>query len=315
MRMVCRFLLVLLIVGLAQPVMAAGPFNIRFPSSPQGVDPQAVTVVGHNQHYRIKKGDDLLELARHYGLGYSEIGVMYRHWDPFLPPVGAVMTIPTMWIVPNNRGSQIIVNTGEMRLYYYIKKNTQVYTFPIGMGVLDFKTPQGKFRVIGKKVHPAWHVPKALQAKYGMAVMPPGRDNPMGDYKLTLSWGDYGIHGTAMPLGVGRLVSHGCTRLYPEHIKKLFHMVPVGTSVEYIYEPAKIGFRRGRIYLSVHEDVYYKIRSMILHVLNMLEQRGLADQVDMRRVMQVVEEHYGNPVDVTRGALATGGQALNASSQ
>jgi L,D-transpeptidase ErfK/SrfK len=315
MRMVSRFLLMLLIVGLAQPVMAAGPYNIRFPSSSQGVDPQAVTVVGHIQHYRIKKGDDLLELARNYGLGYSEIGVMYRHWDPFLPPVGAVMTIPTMWIVPDNRGNQIIVNTGEMRLYYYIKKNTQVYTFPIGMGVLDFRTPQGKFRVIGKKVHPAWHIPKSLQAKYGMAVMPPGEDNPMGDYKLTLSWGDYGIHGTAMPLGVGRMVSHGCTRMYPEHIKKLFAMVPVGTTVEYIYEPAKIGFRQDRIYLSVHEDVYFKIRSMILHVLNLLEQRGLADQVDMRRVMQVVEEHYGNPVDVTRGAPGTGGLALNASSQ
>jgi L,D-transpeptidase ErfK/SrfK len=315
MRMVCRFLLVVLIVGLAQPVMAAGPYNIRFPSSPQGVDPQAVTVVGHIEHYRIKKGDDLLELARHYGLGYSEIGVMYRHWDPFLPPVGAVMTIPTMWIVPNSRGSQIIVNTGEMRLYYYIKKNTQVYTFPIGMGVLDFRTPQGKFRVINKKVNPTWHIPKALQAKYGMAEMPPGPDNPMGAYKLTLSWGDYGIHGTAMPLGVGRMVSHGCTRMYPEHIKKLFPMVPVGATVEYIYEPAKIGFRQGRIYLSVHEDVYFKIPSMILHVLNMLEQRGLADQVDMRRVMQVVEEHYGNPVDVTRGAPGTGGLALNASSQ
>jgi L,D-transpeptidase ErfK/SrfK len=315
MRIVCRFLLVVLIVGLAQPVMAAGPYNIRFPSSPQGVDPQAVTVVGHIQHYRIKKGDDLLDLARHYGLGYSELGIMYRHWDPFLPPVGAEITIPTMWIVPDNRGSQIIVNTGEMRLYYYIKKNTQVYTFPIGMGVLDFRTPQGKFRVIGKKVHPAWHIPKSLQAKYGMAVMPPGGENPMGDYKLTLSWGDYGIHGTSMPLGVGRMVSHGCTRMYPEHIKKLFPMVPVGTSVEYIYEPAKIGFRQDRIYLSVHEDVYFKIRSMILHVLNMLEQRGLADQVDMRRVMQVVEEHYGNPVDVTRGAPGTGGLALNASSQ
>jgi L,D-transpeptidase ErfK/SrfK len=315
MRMVCRFLLVVLIVGLAQPVMAAGPYNIRFPSSPQGVDPQAVTVVGHIQHYRIKKGDDLLDLARHYGLGYSEIGVMYRHWDPFLPPVGAVMTIPTMWIVPNSRGNQIIVNTGEMRLYYYIKKNTQVYTFPIGMGVLDFRTPQGKFRVINKKVNPTWHIPKSLQAKYGMAEMPPGPDNPMGAYKLTLSWGDYGIHGTAMPLGVGRMVSHGCTRMYPEHIKKLFPMVPVGATVEYIYEPAKIGFRQGRIYLSVHEDVYFKIRSMILHVLNMLEQRGLADQVDMRRVMQVVEEHYGNPVDVTRGAPEAGGLTLNEPSQ
>jgi L,D-transpeptidase ErfK/SrfK len=299
-------LLLFLVVGLAIPARAAGPYNIHWPGSKMGVDPQALTVVGHYQHYRLKKGDDLLEIARDYGLGYTEIGVKYRYWDPFLPPAGAEMLIPTIWIVPDSRGKQIIVNTGEMRLYYFIKNGAQVYTFPIGMGVLDFKTPSGSFRVINKKVNPTWHIPKTLQAKYGMAEMPPGEDNPLGEYKLTLSWGDYGIHGTAMPLGVGRMVSHGCTRMYPEHIKKLFPMVPVGTTVEYIYEPAKVGFRQGRIFLSVHEDVYFKIRSMILHVLNLLEQRGLADQVDMNKVMQTVEEEDGMPVDVTKNAVAAG---------
>ena len=313
MRQMTLIFLACIMLAATLPAAAAGPYGIRLPASPEGCDPQALTVVGAIQHYRTKKGDDLLEIARHYGLGYSELGVLYRHWDPFILPAGAEVTIPTLWIVPNNRGHQIIVNTGEMRLYYFINQNTQVYTFPIGMGVLDFRTPQGKFRVVGKKVNPAWHIPKSLQAKYGMAVMPPGGENPMGDYKLTLSWGDYGIHGTAMPLGVGRLVSHGCTRMYPEHIKQLFPMVPVGASVEYIYEPAKIGFRQGRIYLSVHEDVYFKIRSMILHVLNLLEQRGLADQVNVRKVMQAVEEQNGLPVDVTRGAAGADGLALNAS--
>ena len=314
MRPITLIFVVFMMSAAALPAMAAGPYDIALPASSEGVDPQALTVVGEIQHYCIKKGDDLLELARDYGLGYSELGVLYRHWDPFLPPAGAELTIPTLWIVPNNHGNGIIVNTGEMRLYYYINNNTQVYTFPIGMGVLDFKTPQGKFRVIEKKVNPAWHIPKALQAKYGMAVMPPGGENPMGDYKLTLSWGDYGIHGTAMPLGVGRLVSHGCTRMYPEHIKKLFPMVPVGTSVEYIYEPVKIGFRHGEIYLSVHEDVYFKIPSMLLHVLNLLEQRGLAAQVNMRKVMQAVEEQNGLPVEITRGAAGDDSLVLNAPS-
>lgn len=313
MRRMSLIFLVALTLALALPAAAAGPYDIRFPASSEGCDLQALTVVGSTQHYCIKKGDDLLEIARSYGLGYSEIGVMYRHWDPFILPAGTEMTIPTMWIVPNNHGNGIIVNTGEMRLYYYINDCTQVYTFPIGMGVLDFKTPQGKFRVIEKKVNPAWHIPKSLQAKYGMAVMPSGEDNPMGAYKLTLSWGDYGIHGTHMPLGVGRLVSHGCTRMYPEHIKKLFSMVPMDTSVEYVYEPAKIGFRAGHIYLSVHEDVYFKIPSMMFHVLTLLEQRQLADQVDMRKVMQTVEEHFGNPVDITR--QVAGGLALDASDQ
>jgi L,D-transpeptidase ErfK/SrfK len=116
-----------------------------------------------------------------------------------------------------------------------------------------------------------------------------------------------------MPLGVGRLVSHGCTRMYPEHIKQLFPMVPMGASVEYIYEPAKIGFRQGRIYLSVHEDVYFKISSMILHVLTLLEQRSLSDQVNMRQVMQAVEEQNGLAVDITRGGPGADSLALNTS--
>ena len=167
MRRITLIFLAFLMLAAALPAMAAGPYDIHLPASSDGVDPQALTVVGAIQHYCIQKGDDLLELARNYGLGYSELGVLYRHWDPFILPAGAEITIPTLWIVPNNHGNQIIVNTGEMRLYYFINHNTQVYTFPIGMGVLDFKTPQGRFRVIEKKVNPAWHIPKSLQAKYG----------------------------------------------------------------------------------------------------------------------------------------------------
>lgn len=290
---------------------AGGPFSIRPPASGMGIDPQAVTVIGSPQHHVIKKGQDLLDIARRYDLGWTEIGAMYRAWDPFLPPLGAGMLIPSMWIVPTGHSAQIIVNTGEMRLFYFVNKGTQVYTYPIGMGVLDFKTPTGNFFVNQKKVNPDWHVPKQLQKKYGMAVMPAGADNPMGEFKLGLNWGDYGIHGCNLPWAVGRLVSHGCTRLYPEDIRKLFAMVPMGTKVEYIYEPALIGFRQGRIFLSVHDDVYFKIRSMILHVLNMLEQRGLADNVDTQKVMQTVEEQTGMPVDVTKRDAGLGGSTTS----
>jgi L,D-transpeptidase ErfK/SrfK len=290
---------------------AGGPFSIRPPASGMGIDPQAVTVIGSPQHHVIKKGQDLLDIARRYDLGWTEIGAMYRAWDPFLPPLGAGMLIPSMWIVPTGHSAQIVVNTGEMRLFYFVNKGKQVYTYPIGMGVLDFKTPTGNFYVNQKKVNPDWHVPKQLQKKYGMAVMPAGADNPMGEFKLGLNWGDYGIHGCNLPWAVGRLVSHGCTRLYPEDIRKLFAMVPMGTKVEYIYEPALIGFRQGRIFLSVHDDVYFKIRSMILHVLNMLEQRGLADNVDTQKVMQTVEEQTGMPVDVTKRNAGLGGSTTS----
>ncbi len=297
---VAKVLIILVVLLSAGSAWAGGPFSIKMPVTRTGIDPQATTVIGSPQHHVTKKGEDLLDVARKYDLGWTEIGAMYRSWDPFLPPPGVNMLIPTMWIVPTGRSAQIVVNTGEMRLFYFVNNGTQVYTYPIGMGVLDFRTPTGNFFVNQKKVNPDWHIPKQLQKKYEMAVMPAGPDNPMGAYKLGLNWGDYGIHGCNLPWAVGRLVSHGCTRLYPEDIKKLFAMVPMGTKVEYIYEPALIGFRQGRIYLSVHDDVYFKIRSMILHVLGMVEQRGLTDQVDMQKVMQTVEEQNGMPVDITK---------------
>jgi L,D-transpeptidase ErfK/SrfK len=299
MRRLVIILMSLIMVG-GVPAWAGGPFNIHPPASRTGIDPQAITVIGSSQYHVIKKGENLLDIAWHYDLGWTEIGAMYRQWDPFLPPAGVQILIPTLWIVPTGHDASVVVNTGEMRLFYFVNHGSQVYTFPIGTGVLDYKTPTGNFCVNQKIVNPAWHIPKQLQAKYGMAVMPAGPDNPMGAYKLGLNWGDYGIHGCNVPWAVGRLVSHGCTRLYPDDIKKLYSMIPIGTKVKYIYEPAQIGFRQGHVYLSVHDDVYFKIPSMILHVLSMLEQRGLADKVDTQKVLQAVEEQNGMPRDVTR---------------
>jgi L,D-transpeptidase ErfK/SrfK len=192
----------------------------------------------------IKKGQDLLDIARLYDLGWTEIGAMYRHWDPFLPPTGTNMLIPSLWIVPTGRSAQIVVNTGEMRLFFFVNQGMQVYTYPIGMGVLDFKTPTGNFTVNQKKVNPDWHIPKQLQKKYEMAVMPAGPDNPMGAFKLGLNWGDYGIHGCNLPWAVGRLVSHGCTRLYPKISRNSLPWSPWALKWNTSTNPPRLAFAR-----------------------------------------------------------------------
>ena len=86
MRKLTWCLAILIILGVALPARAGGPFNIRVPAATSGIDPQAVTVIGAPQHHMTKKGEDLLDVARHYDLGWTEIGSMYRQWDPFLPP-------------------------------------------------------------------------------------------------------------------------------------------------------------------------------------------------------------------------------------
>ena len=169
-------LLPLLVMLLTIPAQAAGPYAVRLPAPGVTIDHNAMTVVGQPQEYTLQKGDDLLEIARKYGLGYMELGNIYRGWDPFIPPVGSRIVIPTMWIVPSHPKTQIVVNTGEMRMYYFIENNTKVITYPIGMGVLDFKTPTGKFTVVEKKVNPAWHIPTYLagQIRHGGHAAGPG---------------------------------------------------------------------------------------------------------------------------------------------
>lgn len=47
-------------------------------------------------------------------------------------------------------------------------------------------------------------------------------------------------------------VSHGCIRLYPEDIEKLFDQVASGTEVFIVDQPVLAGWHDGELYLEVH---------------------------------------------------------------
>lgn len=281
------------------PAWGAGPFTYRLPQGP-GVDPQAITVVGQPQTHHIVRYENLYKIARDYDLGFWALANFHRNLDHFYLPWETDIVIPTQWIipqVPNPPG--YLINVAELRGYRFFPDRHEVWTFPIGIGVFEFKTPIGKrFHVQSKAVNPGWHIPKGLQEKYGMAYMPPGDDCPVGHRWMGLS--HYGLHGTHAPMGVGRLVSHGCIRHYPEDIEKLFDMTPVGTSVEMIYEPVKFGFLQGRIYMEVHEDIYYRIPDMLQYARKKLQDRNLTGLIDWPRFLRTVEEKTGAPVDISR---------------
>ena len=60
---------------------------------------------------------------------------------------------------------------------------------------------------------------------------PNGSSNPMGAAAMTLSGGEYAIHGTNAPASIGGFVSYGCIRMYNQDISDLFSRVEVGTLV------------------------------------------------------------------------------------
>jgi L,D-transpeptidase ErfK/SrfK len=282
---------------------AAGPFTYRLPQGSR-VDPEAVTVVGQPQTHHIVRYENFFQLAQKYDLGYWELAYYHRNLDPFYLPWETDITIPTQWIIPERKSYPgYLINLAELRGYRFFPGKHEVYTFPVGIGVLDYKSPIGKhFRVQSKVINPGWHIPPHLQAKYGMSYMPPGPDCPVGNRWMGLS--HYGLHGTCYPMGVGRLVSHGCIRHYPEDIIKLFDMTPVGTSVEFIYEPVKFGYLKGRIFVEVHRDIYRKHPDMLKYAISRLEDRNLAGQINWPKFLRAVEEQSGAPVDISRAGAS-----------
>jgi L,D-transpeptidase ErfK/SrfK len=276
---------------------SAGPFLYRLPQGP-GVDLQAVTVVGEPQTHQLVRYENMYQIARQYDLGFWELARYHRQLDHFYLPWDSEIGIPTQWIIPEKANPPgYLINVAELRGYRFFPEKQEVFTFPIGIGVLDYKTPFGRFRVQMKAENPGWRIPKSLQWKYERSYMPPGEENPLGNRWLGLS--HYGLHGTHATMGVGRLVSHGCIRHYPEDIVELFKITPVGTPVEIIYEPVKFGLLNGRIFVEVHEDIYHKIPDMLQYALKRLRERGLADRINWLRFLRAVEESTGAPVDIS----------------
>jgi L,D-transpeptidase ErfK/SrfK len=151
-----------------------------------GVDIQATTVVGVPQTYVIQTGDTLLDIARNFDLGFSEIQLPYKDLNPWVPPDGLELAIPTFWILPEGNSDGILINLPEMRLYFFFKKISMVKTFPIGIGVTENTTPIGRFYIKEKKVSPTWHIPLSLQKKYEGRIIPQGGES-LGSHWLGLS--------------------------------------------------------------------------------------------------------------------------------
>jgi len=268
------------------------------------VYPGAKDLIGAVTHQVTGADDSLIELARRSDLGYEEIAAANPDLDPFLPGAGRSVVIPTAWIVPQAAISgEITINLSEMRLYYPFTSGTSrlLATFPIGIGGEGTETPLGSSAVIEKIVNPPWRVPPSVKKEQPALpdVVPPGPDNPLGTHALRLSQGSILIHGTNKPWGVGRKVSHGCLRLYPEDIPRLFEIVPVGARVNIVREPVKVGVKWGEVYVEVHRDDGAAI-DHLEEATRLLVDRGVFGRVDPRKLLQVLKEKSGLPVAVSK---------------
>jgi lipoprotein-anchoring transpeptidase ErfK/SrfK len=126
----------------------------------------------------------------------------------------------------------IVVKTNERRLYLILDQG-HAMRYPVGVGKSG-KQWAGSTRIDGKYRNPAWSPPaevKRDKPSIPNVIAGGSPKNPMGVAAMTLSGGEYAIHGTNMPGSVGGFVSYGCVRMLNADISDLFDRVSVGTRV------------------------------------------------------------------------------------
>lgn len=216
--------------------------------------PLPTAVIGKLRLYTVGEWDTLHEIAAAESLGFVELAAANPGVDPWLPLAGTLLVLPTAHLLPDAPREGVVINLADQRLYFFPPGDAAPVSYPIGIGKAGDETPLGETRIVGKRADPVWYPPDSIRAENPdlPAAVPPGECNPLGSHAIDLAWSGYVVHGTNKPLGIGRRVSHGCIRLYPDDIAALFAAVRVGMPVRVVDQPVKLGWSAGELYLEVH---------------------------------------------------------------
>jgi len=276
-------------------------------------------LIGQDEYLVGTNVETLADVARQFSVGHQEIRLANPDVEFWLLPADARVLLPKRHILPQAVREGIVLNVPEMRLYYFpdackADQPCSVQTFPVSIGQMDWNTPLGTTRVTAKVENPTWTPPESIRkeaeanGKILPAVVPPGPDNPLGAYALYLDLPGYRIHGTNRPYGVGMRVTHGCVRMYPEDIELLFGEVRVGTRVQIVNQPVKLGWSGNTLHMEVHpplEEDTVGIATLKQEALRRLEAMEAERPfiLNGREFLRALEEMRGVPVAVSRGNL------------
>ncbi len=221
-------------------------------------------LIGENLKITLPQNNKLpLEaFAAQYQIGLSNMLEANPGVDVWLPKQESTLIIPQQLLLPDAPREGVVINSAEMRLYYYPKGTNTVVVLPIGIGEPGKDTPVNWVtKVENKRANPTWTPTRKIHEEYAArgeilpAVLPAGPDNPMGLFALYVGR-LYAIHGTNANFGVGLRVSHGCVRLRADDIKWLFDNVPIGTRVQFINQPIKAAIEPdGSRWIEVHNPL------------------------------------------------------------
>ncbi len=263
-------------------------------------------VAGCAENYQVEKGNSLVHLAQERGIKWTALARRNHLKPPYRMKTGMILKIDTTHIVPDELTDGLLINLPELDLYYF-KDGTYQRRYTLAIGKPSWPTPTGNYKIIDKRRNPTWNVPESIQEEMwdeGLEVVekvPPGPKNPLGKFFMLTSAEGVGIHATNRPWSVGHYASHGCIRMLPDEIEKLFPEVHVGTPVKIIYQPVKMALTaQGRIFLEAHPDIYQKKLDYMAMVKDLAQKNQLEDRIDWDRVPKILKAKEGIAQDITK---------------
>lgn len=270
------------------------------------IDPED-QLVGQADSVLSRFDDTLYSVALKYRVGAEALASANPDLDPSLPGEGAELKLPMQYILPAGERVGIVINLPEMRLYHYAADGRFVSVYPVGIGRQGWETPLMQSTVSSIVENPSWTPPASIHHEFEAAglvlpaVVPSGPENPLGEYAVRIGQTSYLIHGTNNPKGVGLRVSHGCIRLYPEHIKELAAALEVGTPVTIVNQPIKLARHNGFLHVQGHTPVagnHYDHSKALTDFISYTERElSRAELLAVKRVMREA---------LARGDLYTG---------
>lgn len=289
-------------------------FALSFYSLGAHAAEKPINYIGDMQKTTAEYEDTLLKIMRKYDLGYIEIRSANPDVDVWIPGEGTEIILPTRHLIPDVAREGIVINLAEMRIYSFLEGADQPKTWPIGIGREGLHTPKGETKVVRKKDGPSWRPTPRMRREDPKLpeVVPPGEANPLGTHALYLGWPAYLIHGTNKPFGIGRRVSSGCIRMYPEDIVEVFSHVPVGTKVTVIDQPIKLAWIDNTLYLEAHtgnnefaDEIEqtgtvseYAVPDSFFEQIHKAVSDEYKDDVDWLIIRNALKERSGYPVPI-----------------
>jgi L,D-transpeptidase ErfK/SrfK len=275
-------------------------------AAPPELCPLYHQVAGSQEWYQVAKHDSLIRLAQVRAIKWTALAKRNHLKPPYRLKKGMTLKIDTTHIVPDELTDGLLINLPELTLYYF-KDGTYQRRYTLAVGKPSWPTPTGNYKICEKRKNPTWNVPESIQEEMeeeGLDVVekvPPGPKNPLGKFFMGTTADGVGIHATNRPWSVGYYASHGCIRMLPDEIAKLFPQIAVGTPVKIIYRPIKMALtHQGRIFLEAHPNIYrWKIDPLVL-VRETAQKYQLENRIDWSLVPKILKAKEGIAQDITK---------------